>query len=128
MRHRSTPLTASDGGHAAPASPGAGLAPAPFPLLALAAAVALVIAGPTGLAGQKGDDGDGARPDLSPPGTQPILREIAEAPSAERIEDDLRTLVGFGTRHTLSDTLSDERGIGAGRRWIKAEFERISET
>jgi hypothetical protein len=35
-------------------------------------------------------------------------------------------LAGFGTRNTYSDTLSDTRGIGAARRWIKAEFDRIS--
>ena len=39
----------------------------------------------------------------------------------------MRALVDFGTRHTLSDTLSTARGIGAARRWIHAEFERISE-
>src|SRR3546814_14788321 len=39
---------------------------------------------------------------------------------------DIRKLVSFGTRHTLSDTKSDTRGIGAARRWIHAEFERIS--
>jgi hypothetical protein len=38
----------------------------------------------------------------------------------------IRKLVGFGTRHTLSDTVSDTRGIGAARRWIKTEFDRIS--
>ena len=54
------------------------------------------------------------------------LHEIAAAPSAERIEADIQTLVGFGTRHTLSETESDTRGIGAARRWIHAEFERIS--
>ena len=48
------------------------------------------------------------------------------AVSAGQIEQDLRRLVGFGTRHTLSDTLSASRGIGAARRWVKAEFERIS--
>src|SRR5690606_5432580 len=47
-------------------------------------------------------------------------------PSAARIERDIRTLVSFGTRHTLSETESDTRGIGAARRWIHAEFERIS--
>ncbi|QOW20053.1 M28 family metallopeptidase [Lysobacter ciconiae] len=61
-----------------------------------------------------------------PPATQPELEQIGTAPSAQRIEADIRTLVGFGTRHTLSDTTSDTRGIGAARRWIKAEFERIS--
>ncbi len=55
------------------------------------------------------------------------LHKIGTAPSAERIERDIQTLVDFGTRHTLSDTVSSKRGIGAARRWIKAEFERISE-
>lgn len=55
-----------------------------------------------------------------------ILSEIAEAPSATRIEKDIRKLVSFGTRHTLSDTLSSTQGIGAARRWIKSEFEKIS--
>ena len=35
-------------------------------------------------------------------------------------------MVNFGTRHTLSDTVSQTRGIGAARRWIKSEFEKIS--
>ena len=56
-----------------------------------------------------------------------ILTEIATAPSAERIESDIKTLVDFGTRHSLSDTVSSTRGIGAARRWIKSAFESISE-
>ncbi|WP_019960398.1 M28 family metallopeptidase [Woodsholea maritima] len=51
---------------------------------------------------------------------------IRDAVSPDRIESDIRTLVGFGTRHTLSDTTSDTRGIGAARRWIYEEFQRIS--
>ena len=62
----------------------------------------------------------------APPATDARLYEIANAPSAERLEKDIRKLAGFGTRHTLSDTLSTTRGIGAARRWIKAEFDRIS--
>ncbi|MEL6536507.1 MAG: M28 family peptidase, partial [Bacteroidota bacterium] len=54
------------------------------------------------------------------------MYEIIEAVSAERIEADIRTLAGFGTRNTFSDTVSDTRGIGAARRWIKAEFDQIS--
>ena len=57
---------------------------------------------------------------------QRALYDIAEAISPERIEQDITTLVNFGTRHTLSETKSDTRGIGAARRWIKAEFEKIS--
>ncbi len=58
---------------------------------------------------------------------QEKLHEIAAAVSPERIEQDITKLVSFGTRHTLSETASDTRGIGAARRWIKAEFDRISE-
>jgi len=57
----------------------------------------------------------------------PRIFRIVDAASSGRIESDIRTLVGFGTRSTLSDTLSSTRGIGAARRWVKAEFERISE-
>lgn len=55
------------------------------------------------------------------------LYDIVNAVSAERLEKDITTLANFGTRHTLSDTISETRGIGAARRWIKAEFEKISE-
>ncbi|GAA4817319.1 M28 family metallopeptidase [Litoribaculum gwangyangense] len=54
------------------------------------------------------------------------LYDIIDAVSAKRIEKDIQTLVDFGTRNTFSDTLSDTRGIGAARRWIKSEFETIS--
>ncbi len=57
---------------------------------------------------------------------QQALHDIAGAISAKNIEQDIRTLVSFGTRHTLSETESDTRGIGAARRWIKAEFDKIS--
>ncbi|WP_421762922.1 M28 family peptidase [Ekhidna sp.] len=52
--------------------------------------------------------------------------EIIESVSADRIEKDINKLVSFGTRHTMSETDSDTRGIGAARRWIKSEFEKIS--
>ncbi|WP_228235644.1 M28 family metallopeptidase [Allomuricauda sp. M10] len=54
------------------------------------------------------------------------IYDIINNVSAERIEKDVTTLVNFGTRHTLSDTISKTRGIGAARRWIKSEFEKIS--
>lgn len=55
------------------------------------------------------------------------LHTVGTAASAEQLEHYIRQLAGFGTRHTLSDTVSNTRGIGAARRWIKAEFEKISE-
>ena len=58
--------------------------------------------------------------------TDTRIYDIINAVSAERIESDVTTLVNFGTRHTLSDTVSTTRGIGAARRWIKSEFEKIS--
>ena len=54
------------------------------------------------------------------------IYSIIASVSAERIESDIRTLANFGTRHTLSDTLSNIRGIGAARRWIKNEFDKIA--
>ncbi|GMN04773.1 M20/M25/M40 family metallo-hydrolase [Croceitalea sp. MTPC5] len=58
--------------------------------------------------------------------TDTRMYDIINAVSAERIENDITTLANFGTRHTLSDTVSQTRGIGAARRWIKSEFDKIS--
>ena len=58
--------------------------------------------------------------------TDPRIYEIIEQVSSERIENDVRKLVGFGTRNTFSDTISETRGIGAARRWIKTEFDKVS--
>lgn len=62
----------------------------------------------------------------APSADQPVLRTIAADVDAKALESTIRALVGFGTRHTLSDTKSDTRGIGAARRWTKARFEAIS--
>jgi Zn-dependent M28 family amino/carboxypeptidase len=59
------------------------------------------------------------------PAEQPILREIAGAPDAAQLQSTVQTLVGFGTRHTLSDTKSPKRGIGAARRWAQSRFTEI---
>ena len=64
---------------------------------------------------------------LSAHATEERLHAIAAAPSAERIEADIRTLAAFGTRHSLSETASDERGVGAARRWLYDQFDAISE-
>jgi len=54
------------------------------------------------------------------------MDEIIKNVSKARLTKDVTTLVNFGTRHTLSDTISNVRGIGAARRYIKSEFEKIS--
>lgn len=56
------------------------------------------------------------------PNIQKMLKEI----SAKRIETDIRKLVSFGTRNTLSEQNSPTRGIGAARDWIFSEFQKIS--
>jgi len=63
-------------------------------------------------------------PDALIAANRPQITRIVADISAARIDATIRTLVGFKTRHTLSDTASDTTGIGAARRWIKAELER----
>ncbi|WP_435313668.1 M28 family metallopeptidase [Cellulophaga fucicola] len=58
--------------------------------------------------------------------TNSKIYDIINAVSEERIKSDVTTLANFGTRNTFSDTVSNTRGIGAARRWIKSEFENIS--
>ena len=58
--------------------------------------------------------------------TERDFYSIIDGVSTERIEQDITTLANFGTRHTLSDTLSKTRGIGAARRWIFDSFQKIS--
>ena len=58
--------------------------------------------------------------------TDQKIYNIIDAVSADRIKADIKTLTEFGTRNTFSDTISNTRGIGAARRWIKSEFDKIS--
>lgn len=64
-----------------------------------------------------------AVPSKAPP--PEVARMLAEV-SAERVKGDIDKLASFGTRHTLSDTTSPTRGIGAARTWIKGEFEKAA--
>ncbi|MBX3173615.1 MAG: M28 family peptidase [Gemmatimonadaceae bacterium] len=50
------------------------------------------------------------------------IREVD--PARLRAMDSV--LVSFGTRHTLSDTVSQTRGIGAARRWIHSQLTQFS--
>ena len=64
--------------------------------------------------------------DAPEPVRHPELDAIAAAMSPKSLREFDAALVGFGTRHTLSDTKSKSRGIGAARQWVKAQFERFS--
>jgi hypothetical protein len=65
----------------------------------------------------------------SPPVDARIATALREV-SAEHIRANIEKLVSFGTRSTLSAqdpaSIAADRGIGAARDWIKAEFERYS--
>jgi hypothetical protein len=54
------------------------------------------------------------------------ISKLIDSISESRMEQMLRTLVGFGTRNTLSDTSSPTRGIGAARQWIFDELRRTN--
>lgn len=56
----------------------------------------------------------------------PLIHEMVAEVSEANIRTTVEKLVSFGTRHTLSDTESETRGIGAARRWIEAQFDDIS--
>jgi Peptidase family M28 len=58
--------------------------------------------------------------------TAALMTRISSEISAVRIEKNLRKLVSFETRNSLSETKSDTRGIGAARRWIKSELEKCA--
>lgn len=50
----------------------------------------------------------------------------APTPDPAALRQTIATLVGFGTRHTLSTTTDPHRGIGAARRWVAGRFQALS--
>lgn len=50
---------------------------------------------------------------------------LAAQVSTARLQADMDTIVGFGTRHTLSSQTDPKRGIGAAVNWALDEFRRI---
>src|ERR1700686_1941885 len=50
------------------------------------------------------------------------LDDILAHIDAARLKANVDKLASFGTRHTLSDTTSTTRGIGAARKWIFDEM------
>jgi hypothetical protein len=60
------------------------------------------------------------------PDADPRIQALVAAVTADRLKALDTTLVGFGTRNTLSDTTSTTRGIGAARQWIFDELKRAS--
>ena len=60
------------------------------------------------------------------PDADPRIAKLVAAVSQPRLQRLVETLAGFQTRHTLSDTTSTTRGIGAARQWIFDELKRSS--
>ncbi|MEP2669839.1 MAG: M20/M25/M40 family metallo-hydrolase [Cyclobacteriaceae bacterium] len=50
------------------------------------------------------------------------IAEMIKQVSADSIKSHVEHMVSFETRHSLSDTVSDTRGIGAARRWVASKF------
>ncbi len=100
-----------------PRSHSPGYSPAALLLL-----LALLGAGAAGCVGAAG-----ARQELGPFfATDPLVEDIVGQMSAENITRILQTMEAFETRHTLSDTISEERGVGAARRWLLREYRSYS--
>src|ERR1043166_7996876 len=56
----------------------------------------------------------------------PDIPKIVAEISAKNIEATIRKLVSFGTRNTLSEQDNPNRGIGAARDWLYAEFQKAA--
>ncbi|WP_235876837.1 M20/M25/M40 family metallo-hydrolase [Saccharopolyspora terrae] len=86
---------------------------------------AVVLTGTAGAADLR-PVGGGALPPgdpISPQEPDARLRALLAQVDERRIEDVVRKLVSFGTRHTLSSQDDPQRGIGAARDWLFAEMQ-----
>ena len=54
------------------------------------------------------------------------IAALSNEVSADSIRHYVAALVRFRTRHSLSDTLNDEQGIGAARRWVADKFRQFA--
>jgi hypothetical protein len=54
--------------------------------------------------------------------TDPDIAAMVKEISADSIKSHIQKMVSFGTRHSLSDTISTTTGIGAARRWVASKF------
>lgn len=54
---------------------------------------------------------------------QAILAQVSQA----NIEATIKKLASFGTRHTLSSQTDPNRGIGAARDWLTAQYKKAAD-
>lgn len=62
----------------------------------------------------------------APDARSPRVEALTAAVEPARLQATVARLVAFGTRHTLSETGSEARGIGAARRWLAAEVAALA--
>ena len=100
-----------------------------FSLIVSAAVLAIAsILAPTLLTAQQPDYTLNAAP-VPAPVADPVIARAIAAIDAARIHQTIETLVGFGTRNTLTagdTTLPPGKGVQAAADWIFDEFTRIS--
>lgn len=56
----------------------------------------------------------------------PQIEKMVKEVSADSLKSYISTLVGFGTRNTLSTQTDPRRGIGAARNWVLAKFNEFA--
>lgn len=59
------------------------------------------------------------------PGADPEITAMVAEVSAQSLQSYIINMERYGTRNTFSTTTRDDFGIGAARRWIFSEFERV---
>jgi hypothetical protein len=62
----------------------------------------------------------------APSALDPDIARLVREVSPARLETYVRTLAGFGTRHSLSVADDPKRGIGPARRWIRDTLDRCA--
>lgn len=62
-----------------------------------------------------------------PPAADPEIVALMGQVDPGRLMGDVRTLAGFGTRHSLSSTELRNRGIGAARTWLMSRFDSVAD-
>lgn len=67
-----------------------------------------------------------ARKSIDWPADSQLITEILAQISADSLRSYVERLVAFHTRHSLSDTISAEQGIGAARRWLVEKLRSFS--
>jgi hypothetical protein len=65
-----------------------------------------------------------AQPTTQP--QDPAIRAMVDEISAQSLENIVRKLASFETRHSFSSVTDKKRGIGAARNWVQSEFEKYA--